>query len=336
MTLVDQIARAVLYEGYILYPYRPSVKNQQRWTFGGIYPRRFSEAQASSDAWVMQAQCLIRAEDTAAISLAVRFLHLTMRSIEMPDGDGFHIVQSLESDGRTYQSWQEAVERQIELSPTALSDLVSHPHRESFVFPHRRTIEPIAGSNARLVREQHQIEGTIEWSGDQVAESVYRITARVMNDTSFDCRDRDTAVLHSFASTHMIINSETGGLISLTDPPAELKPLAETCQNIGCWPILVGEAGSTNTILASPIILSDYPQIAPESPGDLFDSSEIDEILTLRILTLTDEEKRQASAVDPMAADLMKRTEALAREQLMNLHGAVRSLRPISDGSDHV
>ena len=41
MSTVDQVANAVLYEGYILYPYRPSaVKNRQRWNFGVVYPRR--------------------------------------------------------------------------------------------------------------------------------------------------------------------------------------------------------------------------------------------------------------------------------------------------------
>ena len=42
--LVDRIVNAVLYEGYLLYPYRPSVKNRQRWTFGGLYPRSYCEA----------------------------------------------------------------------------------------------------------------------------------------------------------------------------------------------------------------------------------------------------------------------------------------------------
>ena len=36
----EDIADAWLFEGYILYPYRPSsIKNQQRWTFGGLFPR---------------------------------------------------------------------------------------------------------------------------------------------------------------------------------------------------------------------------------------------------------------------------------------------------------
>ena len=61
LELVERIVAAVLYEGYMLYPYRPSsVKNQQRWTFGGIYPRAYSEAQRwqrSLD--VHQTECVV-------------------------------------------------------------------------------------------------------------------------------------------------------------------------------------------------------------------------------------------------------------------------------------
>ena len=93
--------------------------------------------------------------------------------------------------------------------------------------------------------------------------------------------------------------------------------------------VLVGEEGQRDAMLSAPIILYDYPQVAPESPGDLFDGTEIDEILTLRILTLTEEEKRAAAAVDQRARALLERTEALAREQLLRLHGTVRGLRPL-------
>jgi hydrogenase maturation protease len=82
-------------------------------------------------------------------------------------------------------------------------------------------------------------------------------------------------------------------------------------------------------MLSSPIILYDYPQIAPESPGDLFDATEIDEILTLRILTLTDDEKRAMASLDERARALLERTESIAREQLMGLHGTIRGLRPL-------
>ena len=77
-------------------------------------------------------------------------------------------------------------------------------------------------------------------------------------------------------------------------------------------------------MLSSPIILYDYPQIAPESAGDLYDGTEIDEILTLRIMTLTDEEKREMRSVDERARQILERTEKLSTHEMMKLHGALR------------
>jgi hypothetical protein len=88
--------------------------------------------------------------------------------------------------------------------------------------------------------------------------------------------------------------------------------------------VLAGDAAPADTMLASPIILYDYPRIASESPGALFDGTEIDEILSLRILTLTEQEKREMRETDPRARDLLERTEALDLEQWMRLHGALR------------
>src|SRR5205085_9117298 len=102
---------------------------------------------------------------------------------------------------------------------------------------------------------------------------------------------------------------------------AHLAQAASACRNIGSWPVPVG---GSDTILCSPIILEDYPRIAPESPGDLFDGGEIDQLLILNILSLTDEEKAEMAASDPRAREILERTEALAPEQLMALHGTVR------------
>ena len=83
--LVDQIVDAVLYEGYILYPYRPSVKNRQRWTFGGLYPRGYCEAQEAGDAWSMQTECLVRGRGNTVVRVEVRFLHLQARLVGQLD-----------------------------------------------------------------------------------------------------------------------------------------------------------------------------------------------------------------------------------------------------------
>ena len=96
---------------------------------------------------------------------------------------------------------------------------------------------------------------------------------------------------------------------------------------------MVGEEGERSMMLSSPIILYDYPQVAPESHGDLFDGTEIDEILTLRIMTLTDEEKEQVRAADERARALLDRTEALSGEDMMKLHGTIRNLMAREEGT---
>jgi hydrogenase maturation protease len=140
---------------------------------------------------------------------------------------------------------------------------------------------------------------------------------------------RDQAVLHALASTHTVLSVEHGEFLSVIDPPDPYRALAAACCNEGTWPVLVGREGETDTMLSSPITLYDYPQIAEQSPGDFFDGTEIDEMLVLRILTLTDDEQEAAANVDERARTLLTRTRSLSDEQIMGLHGTVRGLRPV-------
>ncbi len=78
------------------------------------------------------------------------------------------------------------------------------------------------------------------------------------------------------------------------------------------------------------IILEDHPAIAPESPGALYDATEIDEILALRTAALTDEEKREARGTDDRAAAVIDLADTMPPEVLERLHGAVRSLREVT------
>ncbi len=334
--IVNRLAKALLYEGYILYPYRPSVKNRQRWTFGGLHPPQWSEAHGGLDAWSMQTQCLVEGAN-ASIEIIVRFLHLTDRTVAKKDGTGFGLVQSLGVDGKDYVPWQEAEEREVSLGKFNVNDLTGHPHTHAFSFSGDHAIEPLRDASelmvGMLIRDRAAIDGEVEIAADAVGENLHRITVKVMNRTGIHDpanRSRDEAMLHSLISTHTILGASYGEFVSLIDPPEQYKEAVAGCRNIGTWPVLVGESPQRDTMLSSPITLYDYPQLAPESPGDLFDSTEIDEILTLRILTLTDEEKR-AAGVDERGANLIARSEALAREQLMNLHGAIRGLRPVPE-----
>lgn len=350
-SIVDKIAAAVLYEGYILYPYRPALKNRQRWTFGGVYPRAYSNAHGGSDAWTVQTECLVEAPRQAVVEVRVRFLHLSARTVgELPsplsdwpqDGEPeFRPVETLQVGEQLFQSWQEAVEREVRVNPPVLGDLVARPHCEPFTFPSSRRTEPI-GSPAGdeivggLVREQQALQGAIVLSGQAVGDDLFRIRVSIRNETALadaGRKSRDEALMHSFVSTHTILHARNGRFISLIDPPDALREVAAGCRNIGAWPVLVGEPEQRDTMLSAPIILYDYPEVAPESPGDLFDATEIDELLTLRILTLTDDEKRQMACVEEQTRALLQRTESLGKDDLLRLHGTFRGLKPPRGGA---
>jgi hydrogenase maturation protease len=343
--LVDRIADAVLYEGYILYPYRPSVKNRQRWTFGGLYPEAYCQAQGSGDAAANQTECLVCGGAATAFEAVVRFLHLTDRRVgrfdpplaEWPGGaePPAEPVEALQVGGKLFQVWQEAEEREIAVGEVTLGALLDRPRSTAFSFPGGRRSEPLRGTGGEvagvLVREQQAIAGAVEVTAAELAGGLFRVTLRVVNRTPLagpGRRGRDEVLLHALASTHAILGVRGGEFVSLTDPPQHWRDAAAACRNVGAWPVLVGAEGQRDTMLSSPIILPDYPEVAPESPGDFFDGTEIDEMLTLRILTLTDEEKAAMAAVDERAGALLARTEALAREQLLGLHGTIRGLRP--------
>jgi hydrogenase maturation protease len=348
--LVAQIVNAVLYEGYILYPYRLSVKNRQRWTFGGLFPRAHSEAQTTGDPWFMQTECLLRGQENTRLSIEVRFLHLQARLVgklahpvtSLADGEepAFQVVENLTVAGRFLQSWQEAIERGVPLDNLALDSLVIRTLRKVFAFPASRNLEPVRGPGkeieAILVREQQAIAGRVEVAAERLAAGLFKLRVRIENHTAFEPSghaSRDQVALASLASTHTILGVQEGEFISLIDPPDDCRSHAARCRNEGTWPVLVGEVGELDAMLSSPIIMYDYPQIAAESPGDFFDGTEIDEMLVLRILTLTEEEKQAVAAIDDKARTLLDRTQALNAEQMLGLHGTIRGMRPTTTGA---
>jgi hypothetical protein len=182
-----------------------------------------------------------------------------------------------------------------------------------------------AGEPAGIVtRSWSALAGSVEADCEQLEAGLCRITVRISNASGSAGNDRQHALRATFCSTHTILRIVGGELVSLTDPPAALRAEAECCENIGTWPVLAGDPGERHTVLSSPIILPDHPEVAPESPGDLFDAGEIDQLLTLGILTLTDEEKQQMREADPRTREILARTESLSREELMRLHGTIR------------
>jgi hypothetical protein len=333
---VKKIAETVLYEGYVLWPYRRSArKNQQRWTFGGVYPRAYSEARGEDDPWIMQTQCLVSGDEGSTIEVKVRFLHVTERKIGRKIGETLEFVEELRVGGELYLSWDEATEREVALGRLKLSELLESPRRVGIDIPagsrEESLAEPTGEVVGALVREWRSLRGAVEVEAEPLQERTFRVTVRITNTTPWGGEDRESTLRQTFVSTHTVLEVEGGEFVSLMDPPEEFREAVRGCENLKTWPVLVGEEGERSMLLSSPIILYDYPQIAPESPGDLFDGGEIDQLLVLNILTLTDEEKEEMRASDPRTREILARCESLSSEELMNLHGAVREFRMLRE-----
>jgi len=342
--LLDEVVNATLYEGYILYPYRASSKKnaRERFTFGRIYPEAYSVLQKGAEPAMAQAECLVRTTGPApTLHVSARFLHPMIREIgalrqpisklngHEPE---FDVVPQLRVSGELYQTWHEAVEREVEAPAISLAG--AQAYDVHFRFCASRELEPLREGDQIVglaMRRQEKIEGAIFVSANSLGNGLFKVTVRILNLsplTAEKLNDDDAVLLHLFASTHIILRAGDAEFVSQSDPPSELKEISEICKNVGVWPVLVGDEarGDRDTMLASPIILYDYPKIAPESTGTLFDGTEIDEILTLRILTMTDEEKREMRRVDEQARRLLERTEKLPQDRLLKMHGTLRQM----------
>ncbi|MDF3142174.1 hypothetical protein, partial [Streptomyces sp. T21Q-yed] len=352
---LSAVADAVLYEGYLLYPYRrSSTKNRVRWQFGVLFPRDWVEAagpvvpgvSGSADSWYQQTECLLRVRGPGAVvRVRVRYLQMQHKQVEAAGRDGGHrAVASLRTDdGVAHLTFDEAVPREVDLA-VPLDDLLTGERTAAVGAAAGTDIEPLPRGAGRVVRRREEVRAHTTLTAERHSEGVYRL--RVLTANTGPAPEphtpRDEALRGALIATHTLIAGQGVEFVSLIDPPAPLEEHARACRNEFAFPVLGGEppaeetgAGATgDLLLASPIILPDHPQVAPESPGDLHDAAEIDEILTLRTMLLTDEEKSEARATDPRAAAILDRVDTMPPEVFARLHGAVRSLTPVTPAAE--
>jgi hypothetical protein len=336
--LARKVADAVLYEGYLLYPYRASAaKNQARWQFGVLMPRRWSEG-GPDEPWATRTECLLEPEEATTVRVLVRFLHVQAKTVEVVDVEAgtFREVDTLPVDGSELVPWDEAAEQEVTVE-APLARLLAGELVTPFERPGGRRVEPVHTAAGRLagrtVRRRCPVLGEVKLSAERLdgPYGLVRLRLGLENASAWHDpgADRAVALRRSLVAAHSLIGIDQGVFLSLLDPPEWAKPAAEACQNLHTWPVLIGDEGRRDAMLSSPIILYDHPTIAPESPGDLFDATEIDEILTLRTMALTEDEKREARATDERAAAIIDRVDNLPPELLERLHGAVRYLRGV-------
>jgi hypothetical protein len=307
---VEKIADAVLFEGYMLYPYRPSaLKNQQRWNFGTLWPRAFALAQRPQEPFSFHSEVLLEAQHAATFDLRLRFLQLVPR-------------QEAE-----FGSWDIGVVRARTVEEIPISETAS---------PVQLTLDINALSaeeklNAPDYFEERVLTVSLEYSVKKLEDTLYRIAVKVANESPLAADPvvaRREAQASAFTSAHLLMAARDGAFVSLLDPPAQYSAAAQACANRGVYPVLAAPEGNRHLMLCAPIILYDHPQIAPESPGDFFDSTEMDEMLVLRVLTLTETEKQEMRLSDPHARAILERVEQFADRGLLSVHGATHSVTP--------
>ncbi|MET9470332.1 hypothetical protein ABZY44_37175 [Streptomyces sp. NPDC006544] len=333
------VADAVLFEGYVLYPYRASAaKNRLRWQFGVLVPPAWGPAHEEPS--FQQTELLMEPKGDATLTVELRFLHARRRTVQqaLPEG-GFADVAELHMDDRVLVPWDEGAEERVEMSVT-LAELAGDGAEIPFARAAREDTEPVTHADGRcagrLVRRTERIEGRVRLRAAELdgPYRVLKLTAVVENTNPWtpatDGEDREAALPHSLVAAHLLLGLSGGSFLSMTDPPEWAKGAVASCVNRHTWPVLAGEPGRSDVVLSSPIILEDHPAIAPESIGAMYDSTEIDEILALRTAALTDQEKREARGTDARAAAVIDLAESMPPEVLERLHGAVRALREIT------
>jgi len=337
-----RVADAVLYEGYLLYPYHKSAqKNQVRFQFGVLMPPAYQQIDASENS-ASQTECLLECPDDAKLRIVVRFLHLQRRTVQSvsPDTGETEDVGALYVDGTQYTSWDEAAEREQRVA-VPVGALLGEDRNLQFHIGSGQAVEDLTDGRGlqagRLIRRWLALDGMIRVHAERTGGpyGALRLRVRIENHTApgTELAGRDDGLRHSLIAAHALIGAPGGTFLSMTDPPEWAAAEVAACVNVGTWPVLAGPQDCRDLVLSSPVILYDHPEIAPESAGELFDATEIDEILTLRTLALTDSEKRQARATDPRAAELIDRLDVMPPEMLERMHGAIRYLKSAPAGA---
>lgn len=336
-TAVDTIARTCLYEGYLLWPYRRSaLKNTKRWTFGGVFPGGECADVLGEPASITTEVLLEHGGTPREVAVRLRFLQVVDRQVVREGPNGPEPVDELTVDGERHLAWQEATEREVLIAVTAPGG----PRHTAIAIPKGSQTEHLTDSSGRrvgsVIRSWQRLTGALTYESQPTEHGVDRLTVRVENTTACppphpaDRHARERAAPYAFSSTHVILHSDEGLFVSLLDPPEQLRGAAASCANRGVWPVLAGDGNGhmAHTVLASPITLYDFPRVAPESPGDLFDGTEIDQLLVLSVLSMTEEEQAEARACDPRAREILDRCAGLDPEAIAALHGTIREFRP--------
>jgi hypothetical protein len=332
-----QVADAVLYEGYLLYPYRASsAKNQVRWQFGVLGPEGAHAAGVGEPAGMSTEIAMhVAPGDSATVDVCLRFLHVQARTVERKTPLGWAPTDELTANGSRWIPFHEAAPHEIAFSSLPLDELSTGSVLHAGVPAHAETEELFENGKlvGRLIRTRWPLSVAVYVSSKSGRDPRLTVLSIVVeNRTSWTAdrpahtgwSPRDLAARHSLVGSHLLVTAGEAHFLSHLDAPDWATADIETMTQSRCWPALIADDEGGDAVLVAPIILGDHPSIAPESAGDLFDATEIDEILTLRVMTMTDFEKAEARGTDPRAAAILARCDAMTDDAMTALHGGRR------------
>jgi len=338
-SILDDLTRTLLYEGYSLFPYhRSAIKNQKPVPFGVVFPENYNNYNEHAHS-MMHSQSIIKGNKNTKINIDVRFLHLKETNL-LPDDskaesgkDDYAPVNSLIIGGKSFRAGWQTIERKISSREMLLSQILKNKKVIDFSFGKMHESENINDEKNHLWGQQitgvEEINGRISIEAAQVENmpNAFRITVTVRNTTPIKNAaeiTRDKVLSASFLSTHIILRTIDGEFISHQAPGDLWAEAIAGCNNINTWPILIDE--DNTTLLSSPIILYDYPKLNHQNHGDLFDSTEIEEALLLHVSVLSDKEKEQIAGSDEKLNSMLHKVSQVTPEELIKFHGGMREI----------
>ena len=165
-----------------------------------------------------------------------------------------------------------AVERRLDIPGRSLAELEVFPYREPFAFD--------------------SLSGRVRLSATPLEPGIWRLAFCVHNSSELEAgTDRAGALRRSLLSTHPLMWLGGGTFASPLERAGALGRAVAGCASRNTFPVLA--TAQNDVLLGAAIVLPDHPELAPESRGDLFDGTEIEEALVLHVLALSDAERRR-------------------------------------------
>jgi hypothetical protein len=220
-------------------------------------------------------ECLLEPEAGSTLRVLLRFLQVKNWAVEVRTHDAVYLeVPALTVEDHRYTGWDETEEREVAVELTT-TELLCGPTDVPFVLEEEEGCEAIDGcgraGRLRWRTEASRGEMRIEAVALSDPDRLLRLRIDILNTTPWTVRrpDRPTAMRHAMLATHLVLIVDSGQFVSLVDPPDWAEAAAESCRGERMWPVLIGEPGERQALLASPIILYDYPLRDDEPPAEV-------------------------------------------------------------------